>query len=792
MKDNIFDSENNWPFLIREENLVSCLKFINSNKNKRRIIKIFGESGCGKSFFAKELLITAYRENQKSLNMYLDFPASDLESFQVIRKAINDLGAERIPTRENPNHVNLKTVNAWMSYNNIQRRSAINSIYKSVKYILKNISIIGDFINYVTPQDIVKRDINLDGDVKKLFSFLAEHTTMSSAIIVLDNIQFCPTVIISALEQEISRGAIDITIIAIERTNNSISIDWSPPFKKVSKELYLSSATKEDISELVSNIFPDIENSAYISDLIYKRSEGNLKEAWYFLKLIHSKHEMPHANTNFTPYEGVINSLSGIDQLILRLVTLLLGGLTISSIVDLLNTNALFIDSTRVDSTIKDLITLGLVKINSHSEDKVKLDHEKIAFVVNEIITEDTRLEFRSQVVRAIAEVLDSKNHNISNRSILCDRLLGIVTANEIISNHIIQSIIVEFISYQDNQENYGYLYSLFNGASCFDALDVFPEHIIKSLLNAIQKVSKFSFGYAVIQKLRRSNIHTELANVYESKYLVQEFKYDDAYKKLETVSESKEKEIIAFNIMLNKCDDDKCRTIVRDKISNKEQLEEYDFVILRNSCHLFSADKSEKLLKDALAGFSNIGKLFGIATCHNNLGIVFVSRKDYQAAFDHFTKAKNMFNELSSNEVYQPIVNLAALKAIQNQFDNAIELIREARQAVSSNLLMDDLMLSFNEGVIRLLSRNINSNEACSLFEKILLQARRTKDLRFIQTIDLLVTQLNEENKSFSENRIVQTIQDQNLVGLEIFIQMQLQDKKINVPYILSPHWRY
>ena len=152
--------------------------------------------------------------------------------------------------------------------------------------------------------------------------------------------------------------------------------------------------------------------------------------------------------------------------------------------------------------------------------------------------------------------------------------------------------------------------------------------------------------------------IHASLASLYEAKYLVQFFRYEEATAALDRVEDSTEKRAVAYNITLILAEDEQAGVIairVFQDVS-EQRGSEYDYVMLRNSLHLFPPELSRELVETALEGFRALGRRFGVATTLNNLGVVELAAGQLSTARDRFEHARRELADLNSPEVYRPL----------------------------------------------------------------------------------------------------------------------------------------
>src|SRR5258707_175524 len=94
--------------------------------------------------------------------------------------------------------------------------------------------------------------------------------------------------------------------------------------------------------------------------------------------------------------------------------------------------------------------------------------------------------------------------------------------------------------------------------------------------------------------------------------------------------------------------------------------LDEFQCVMLRNAGHLYDGTESRQLLNRSRNAFTRLGLRFGAATATNNLGVVALWGGHHRQAERELSSARAQLEDLGSNEVYQPLINLAVLRILQ------------------------------------------------------------------------------------------------------------------------------
>lgn len=790
-----FESEASWPFSLRTDELDRCLSFLGAGGTPR-VLRIFGSSGAGKSFLVRELMVHAPSGGDEAVGLYIDVPASDLEAAALFEGLDALLSTRREATRDAPSSVGRKAARAWVSAKRGRSGRRVSYGYQVSRDLIAQIPVVGPFIKAVLPQTAPVRAAAADAAAP--VRFLTRRSRSRPVFLAIDNVQFLPFAVREMLDQELTEAGPKLRLVLVERVRGRTRLDWMPPVPDAEQlDVELGTASLGEVTELVREVLPTTKDIEDVASTIHRRSEGNLKSVWFQLRLIASRREDQEAVP--TSYEDVILTLSPLDQAVLRFVVFTIGGLTIANLVSLLHATDLQLAPDVVTTAIGDLAALGLLVVNGDSANRVRVDHELVAQVVSEITPEEEKLELRAQAVSALAAVLEA-GASPADEPVLYDRLLGTVTDIELRRSPSLLSHVVQFVQQQSELERHGYLASICRDSVCWDVLESLPETTIRSLLDAIQKSALFSFGLVATARLRQeADRHTSIASLYEAKYLVQLFRYEEAAAALARVSESKEKRAVAFNIMLNLAQDERAAELALGVYAELSEAgdSEHDFLILRNSAHLFAVEDARTLVEASLRGFEALGREFGVATSLNNLGIVELAAGSAAAAREHFERARRRLAELQSSEVYEPLVNLSAVSLIEGDVAGAEALLAAARDAAPRSLLQDSAMLSLNALTLELIARDRSESDIVERVHSIAAAARRTRDLRFVDVATWFSHALEAavrggDGPPAEAQRRMERLRTNGRVPIEIFVTAEAGGITIEAPFVLSPHWRY
>lgn len=737
-------------------------------------------------------------EEQDALGLYVDVPPTDLEAAAFLQRLDALLSVERRSSRDTPSFVSRKAARAWRSDKRGVSARRFAYFVGVSRDLAGQIPVVGPFLKALLPRELQLPIETGSGSSTAPLRFLIKRSSTRPTVLAIDNVQFLPFAVREMLEIELAEAGSHLRLVLVERVHGEPRINWSPPVPGADfMDVDLGKVGVDEVRELVQAVLPEADDADDLAAAVLRRSEGNLKSVWYQLRLIASRRDQQDAPP--ASYEDVIQTLAPLDQTVLRFVVFTLGGLTIATLAALLRVSDLRLRPDAVTHAIADLGALGLLVVNGESADRVRIEHELVAQIVSELTPEEEKLELRGQILAALSALLDERT-SPSEAPILYDRLLGIVNDVELRQTPSLLSHIVEFVQSQSELDQHRYLSSICRDSACWDVLDILPDTTVRTLLDAIQKSALFSFGLIATARLRRSsNLNDSLASLYEAKYLVQLFRYEEALTALERVTDSKERRAVAFNITLSLAEDEQAAEITTEVYAEVAQAlgSEQDYVILRNSIHLFEPAESLRFVEAALDGFRALGRRFGAATALNNRGIVELALPSTPSAQASFEAARLQLESLGSTEVYQPLVNLSALAAAGGDVATAGELLDAARDAAPRSLAMDSAMFEMNRAVLDLCADRCSVADAAASVRAVVNMAQTIRDLRFLCLATWFAENLEAAAgggsgpAASSASRVAQ-IRGNGCVPLELFVPYRRGTVDLELPFTLSPHWRY
>jgi hypothetical protein len=784
----------------RHKILADALRFLapTNRQAHSRLLHISGESGIGKSFVVHSLLCSFAAQCPEAVILYADIDESQFESTDLEKRLIALASHPTAPTRGDPSNVPRHRCFArYLKPRSLSQRGG-QIAFKLLRAAIGFIPGVGASLKLVLPEDYPESRIRLLAKSGKLWEFLIADAEEAPVVVALDNIQFLPKSIQIEIDTRLATSEVGFRFVAIERVAGKDRNAWQfRCFRENRQRIEIGPLSKDSTDRLVKKILgKQVAKLPEVGAAIYRKSLGNPKQIWLQLHSIVSSAQQIGRDPATSSYDEVILGLPHFDKLILQLVTLLIGGLRVEDLVSVLHFMTQSTPKSDIHQTIVDLVTMGFLIINGSASDRVKTEHELVRTTIRRTTSESELLGLRQSAILALTQHLDTVASDAEKQR-LADRLIGLLSASEIRANkkHLVR--IATLVGQQAGQGRYHYLTALFLESPISDIVELLPESCLVAFLDAFQKTSSFDSGLIAIELIKRKRSdHFRQLSLYGAKYLVQKFQYREAEQILTGIVADTESEAIRFNIALNLCRDGDARRMVYALPPPPTPLDEFQCVVLRNSAHLFSADEARTLLDRAQSEFIRLGLRFGLATTQNNRGVLELWAGELDAAYDELDAARVAFQGLGSNEIYQPLNNLAILQIMRGNFHEAQLLIQMAKDTVSPNLAMDALMLRHNSLCLRVLRREVTLAHVASESKLIYQQSLATRDARFQSVLALFAAEIDETIYGTSEiplsPQIKMQLQSRETTGIELRTEATLDGWRGALIFVLSPHWRY
>lgn len=214
---NLFQSEENWPQVLYSDELSRCLELLSTPTAKeKRLLRLHGPSGTGKSLFGKQLVISLSRKDPSATAVYVDMPAADLEASSIFSNIGSVLDRPREARLSKPHSVPKKVSKSWRSDDKTFAWRGSGYLYRVSRDLIAQIPAAGPFIKAVMPSS---NPVELLGNSSSAtpFAFLGGVAAKSPVLLVVDNYQNLSPVLRDTIEASFQDAGHNFRLVAIER-----------------------------------------------------------------------------------------------------------------------------------------------------------------------------------------------------------------------------------------------------------------------------------------------------------------------------------------------------------------------------------------------------------------------------------------------------------------------------------------------------------------------------------------------------------------------------------------------
>ncbi len=791
---------NNLKHIERNEEK-EILEYI-SGRNRQMHVALFGMSGVGKteiSLSSLNILIDG--------DLYNGYTMLHYDATQIPENCTNDLFYSsltyKLMQKSYSNDIDLTRVSQGNTFLSYLEKSSYKEEVKSnaKKALIASLSLlptIGPVIYELlnTSDDNVSKNYQTVQYVFREYINYLSNTT--GIIIFIDNIQHIPLDVVSAF-YEIVRQAEGNVILFTSYTleDNSIlskKIVTEYSLHKDNLVLFIENVTLELFDKLCeenlgSQLYYDLhQRLQYFYALV---QYGNMRE---IDELIFQIKQIGLYNLTDTPTLQGIKALDEIKKDIIDLTALFPEGIKLSFIKRILKYNEGCTES-QFKQSISNLCKMNYILIGDN--DTLKVQHEKIMRASRqnlEIASEEERfVELLHSCERFFAEAVYETSDN--SEFVFC--VNGLIELEKEFSLERHLGILEKYINILYTNFRYFQICQLYNKlaetASYGNQIAIlFPIRSIIQILDSFQKTSNFEKGLKISREL--SNYYN--MDLYKAKFLLQSYHYEDAIKVLNNRLNNYESWSIYLNAMQHLRKDSDVRGYVEKLINEKSDYEDYEddeyyYIILRNSGHLFDFQTANENVNKALEYFKTINNTFVESTCLNNIGILYLYKGEeslnVHTAKEYFKKAQKIMHQLKSNEEYQSIINIGVCYFCEKDYNMALEYFTCAAHIMPKSLTFDLIKLKCNilisQYIIGSLSIEDIHEELLSLYS----EAEEMPDpwIRLLCKYNLCILRTN--NNSYIESLKKEYPGEINAYGL-IVPNTDFGDFMLGI----SPHWRY
>ncbi len=770
-----------------------------SERNRQMHVALFGMSGVGKT----EILLTSLNILING-DLYSGYTILHYDAAQVPENCTNDLFYSsltyKLMQKSYSNDIDLTRVSQGNTFLSYLEKSSYKEEVKSnaKKALISSLSLlptIGPVIYELlnTSDDNVSQNYQT---IQYVFREYINYLSKTTGIIIfVDNIQHIPLDAVSAFYEVVRQAEGNIILFT------SYTLEDNRFFsKKIVAEYSLH---KDNLVLLIENIplelFDRLCEENLDSQLYYSLHQrlqyfyalvqyGNMRE---IDELIFQISQNGLDNLTDTPTLQGIKALDEIKKDIIDLTALFPEGIKLSFIKRILKYNEGCTES-QFKQSISNLCKMNYILIGDN--DTLKVQHEKIMQASRqnlEIASEEERfVELLHSCESFFAEAVYEASDN--SEFVFCVNGLLELEKEFSLERHL--GILEKYINILYINFRYFQICHVYNKlaetASYGNQIAIlFPIRSIIQILDSFQKTSNFEKGLKISREL--SNYYN--MDLYKAKFLLQSYHYEDAIKVLNNRLNNYESWSIYLNAMQHLRRDSDVRGYVKQLINEKFDYEddEYYYIILRNSGHLFDFQTAYENVNKALEYFKTINNTFVESTCLNNIGILYLYKgkesSNVLTAKDYFKKAQKMMHQLKSNEEYQSIINIGVSYFCEKDYNMALEYFTNAAHIMPKSLTFDFIKLKCNTLMSQYM---IGSLPIEDIREELLLlysEAEKMPDpwIRLLCKYNL--SMLRADNNSYIESLKKEYPGEINAYGL-IVPNTDFGNFMLGI----SPHWRY
>lgn len=759
------------------------LETLNKEFAKGTSFALSGPSGTGKTEFIKSIVrYSSFLKNYKAPIIYYNFD-SDLVSQEWLVKDI------LISCKEKKDNEKALPFNLSKEYT-LSEFGKKNQQYSNINMDIFNINIdkeyyVEAFSNYI--------DWLIKNSPDKVY-------------LIFDNIQRCSLMLNDRFFKFISAKT-NIVIIFIISTskilNNSKEIIelFSQDIKFYNLPI-IDDTTIKNIIRVKSQIGDD---NAINQIALLSKQESNYNLKYIELLITFYKKYNFEILTIFKSSD-IFKSLSDSKFKILYIFYVAKKSIDLEIIQNILNYKV---------KDIEELIELKCLKIDNNSI--VSIAHDSIYDLINQYLL-SWKFDKLTKYQRELQQIISTKftqNSKLNNRQklLLLDIYSRLINFSDK-SWYDSLGIFADYISLLSSEQAYHTIIKIYNIVSNYEInpFEYLGNNILALLLEAFVRTARIREGICIISKL---NMKNEKMLLMEAKLFVQNYEYTKVIKLLTTqISGEINLEILAVlcNALLHKRNDAKVKEYIElaSNISNKN---DYYYILLRNTGHLFDVDTAIINIDSARQYFKN--KSFENATCCNNLGLQYIRRylkfnniEDLNKAKELFSKAFDIFSKMNEPEIYQSTFNMSLIETINSKYDIALNYIKSSMSSLSTDLIFDRIKFEISANCLQMLSGKISPKDCIKILETYNLSLEKEFSNREIDCwlkyqINFNITTI----KNFIDNRnsIINKVDFSKKYFFDLngnnftyddeygaYIQCPYNGKNITLLFATSPHWRY
>jgi ABC-type phosphate transport system ATPase subunit len=760
--------------------------------NYSELIWIFGDSGCGKTFFVKNIIGEIISE-QDVYACYVNIDSDEMTSTSLFEILTYLSWDEHLYSSKS-----ILSVPLTASYSKFVRKSkfsrqAQNNILSALKNSLSLIPVYGDIAkNFIT---IENNNYDFSGQqIENLYyAYIKKIASKRKVILILDNYQFIDERMRVRIEARFGEIKENVCLVIIERTiNNKSKIGDPICYELHQTQIELKNFDATLTSEYLNNILLDC--TADLSNHFYRLTRGNPKELE--LAVLNYKQGF-YDNRNFILNSKnlieTINMLTEIEKYIIVITALFPSGMKLNYIADIIKRNLIVDSENVITDNINTLRVLGYITVNSSSGDLIKPAHEKIIISIKQLINDENYLEVYSNLLLSLEEIIVSSAMG-KNELYLLNCLIGLFTAKQLREKI---SCVIRAITINYQQCLYNYIVLLYPEIK--EVLSVLPEDCIIKILDSFQKTSNFYDGLEIISLLSKSGGLFAEYKLYYAKFLTQTYQFSEALKNLKEMENTDSVILYTMIIYQHLGNDTKVKellSILLERNENTNFFSDDFYIALRNTAQFFPYEKAMSNLIKVNEHFKRKGFIFGEATANNNLGVIYLWAGKLNDSNRVLLRAYSILESINSNELFEVQINLGVLSYLKSDYKTAINHIENAEKNVPKSLWMDSMIIFVNKILFQLADGRIT---ALIAFDELSEQYSRSimcpdPWVRFqviynIAAVAKLASKLPpEEPDKITEAKF----KSKDYPRFDIITSLSVGENSTDISLSLSPNWRY
>jgi tetratricopeptide (TPR) repeat protein len=693
------------PFLGREREMAAALDHLlpdEDDDERARTLVVHGDSGTGKTYFARELMLRVNAQRPDALFLYVDVANDEYQASRTIASLLKlafvpglMTGGSRISI---PEQVSLQRFRRQT-----RQRGVGRGFLRALAQAIATAVGVGAAVGSALGSDQGGSAPSVEEELAAYLSWVAKRQAIYMTV---DNLQFLNLEVRLTLESVLQRVGRHVRLIAVDRTVGGVS-ELDPPvrcFSDALLELSLGTLTRAETEQVVAcAIGAEDETTRGLADDIFIKTDGLAKDVEYCLRQYSLE---LGRGARVGAIEGLLSTIDRlplIHRQFLVIAALLDGGVKQAIARGTVSRLASAYDRVRLDEIVDELVARDYLRLNSDSGDRLRAGHERIVVAIRDLADDDLHEEVRRSLIEELAAAVDAPSTDESETYLLhC--LVGLQTARELARNI---HYIARLIQSQHRQDQFSYLVAI--SEELHEILPLLPEHALNDLLDAMQKSSAFEQGLQLVGLLDANHVPgAESRRIYRLKYLTQAYRFDDALALSEQIGEEEWGAVYRINALMALERDAEARALADKHISDEPS--EWQAVLRRNTITLYDVETALRHLDEAESYFEHTQSDFRLATIDTNRSTVYLYARRYGDALRCLERAAMRMRFVGSREIFQAQVNIAVRSALIGDYTSALRTLDEAAVQVPRALLYDQVMIDIDRIVIQCASGGIDA----------------------------------------------------------------------------------